>query len=132
MSDTALLEEMSGLVREAAEPRPAGDTIKAARRRAAHVLRMPERRVRRFWYREPLTTVGASEYLETRRRIEEKRRRERRLRAQLAAIEAQRQDNLDALVEDARKLLGPLFDRLVAHGLVKVDGLEASKDGEAR
>ena len=132
MNDCILLNEMAGLVREAAEPRPAGDSAKAARQRAARVLRMPERRLRRFWYREPDVTVGASEYLETRRRIEEKRRREiERLRTQLAVIEAQRRDNLDALVEDARRLLGPLFDRLVAHGLVKVDGLEASKDGEA-
>jgi hypothetical protein len=123
---------MAGLVREAAEPRPAGDSVKAAIRRAATVLRMPDRRVHRYWYRQPDIAVGASEYLETRRRIDEKRRREiDRLRMQLATIEAMRQDNRDALVADARALLGPLFDRLVSMGLVKMDGLEAPEDGEA-
>ena len=128
MSIEAIREEMSGLVREAAEPRPAGDSVKAALRRAATVLRMPDRRVRRHWYAEPDLNVNAAEYLETRRRIDDKRRRDiERLRSQLEAIEVMRRDNTDAMVHDMRCLLGPLFDRLVAMGVVKVDGVETEK-----
>lgn len=131
MTECALREEMAGLVREAAEPRPVGDSVKAAIRRAATVLRIPDRRVHRYWYRQPDIAVGASEYLETRRRIDAKRRRDiERLRTQLATIEAMRRDNTDAMVHDMRQLLGPLFDRLVAMGVVKVDGVAAPKDGE--
>lgn len=131
MSAEAIRAEMTELVKEAAEPRPVGDSVKAAIRRSAVALRRPEGWIKRHWYGEA-QRVHAEDYLETRRRIEDKRRREiERLRTQLAAIEAMRQDNVDALVEDARKLLGPLFDRLVAMGVVKVDDVETPKDGDA-
>ena len=68
-----------------------------------------------------------------RRAAAEQRRRDiERLRTQLATIEAMRRDNTDAMVHDMRQLLGPLFDRLVSMGVVKVDGVAASKDGEGR
>ena len=66
-----------------------------------------------------------------RRAANEQRRRDiERLRTQLATIEAMRRDNTDAMVHDMRQLLGPLFDRLVAMGVVKVDGVAAEEDGE--
>lgn len=132
MNAEVIAAEMRSYVREAAEPCQPGDSVKAQQNRASVVLRKPTGWIKRAWYGER-KQYPAEEYLETRRRIEEKRRREiERLRAQLASIEAMRRDNIDALVEDARTLLGPLFDRLVAAGLVKVDGLATPKDGEER
>lgn len=130
MSAEAIRAEMTQMVREASEPRPAGDSVKSAINRAAVCLRRPPGWVKRHWYGEA-RRIEAPDYLETRRRIDDKRRRDiERLRTQLATIEAMRRDNTDAMVHDMRCLLGPLFDRLVALGVVKVDGVEASKDGE--
>ena len=44
------IEEAQSLVRRCAEPRPAGDLVKAAVRRAAQRLGIPFSRVRDIWY----------------------------------------------------------------------------------
>ena len=130
MSAEVIQVEMQGYAKEAAEPRPAGDSVKAAIRRAGVVLHKPTGWTKRAWYAER-ESYTAEEYLETRRRIDDKRRRDiDRLRLQLEAIEVMRRDNTDAMVHDMRCLLGPLFDRLVALGVVKVDGVETEKCGE--
>jgi hypothetical protein len=44
------IDEAQTLVRRCAEPRPAGDKVKAAVRRASRVLNMPFSRTRDIWY----------------------------------------------------------------------------------
>jgi hypothetical protein len=44
------IDEAQTLVRRCAEPRPAGDQVKAAIRRASHRLDIPFSRVRDIWY----------------------------------------------------------------------------------
>jgi hypothetical protein len=46
------IEEAQALIRLCAEPRPAGDPVKAAIRRASLQLQMPFVRVRAIWYAE--------------------------------------------------------------------------------
>jgi hypothetical protein len=46
------IEEAQALIRRCAEPRPAGDPVKAAIRRASLQLQMPFVRVRAIWYAE--------------------------------------------------------------------------------
>jgi hypothetical protein len=46
------IEEAQALIRLCAEPRPAGDPVKAAIRRASLQLQMPFVRVRAIWYGE--------------------------------------------------------------------------------
>jgi hypothetical protein len=49
---TSEFAEAAELVRQAAEPRPVGDSVKAAIRRAANKLGWPHSRVKNVWYRE--------------------------------------------------------------------------------
>jgi hypothetical protein len=44
------IEEASALIRQCAEPRPAGDQVKAAVRRASRRLELPFSRTRDIWY----------------------------------------------------------------------------------
>lgn len=130
MQADAIRDEMSAALRRIAEPRPVGDTVSQAIYRSARRLGISPGRAKRLWYRE--ASVQAHEADLIRERARKQRAREmQRLREQLSAIEAQQRMNTDALIEDARQLLGPLFDRLVAHGLVTLDGVEIPKDGEA-
>jgi hypothetical protein len=46
------IEEAQALIRRCAEPRPAGDPVKAAIRRASLQLQMPFARVKAIWYGE--------------------------------------------------------------------------------
>jgi hypothetical protein len=49
-SYTSSIDEAQALVRQCAEPRPAGDLVKSAIRRAAQLLDMPFARTRDIWY----------------------------------------------------------------------------------
>ena len=125
------IEEMREVFRQAGGDLRPGETKSRWLDRVAHQLGLSRGRVVSIEYRKGVV-VHAHEIDMAKRRIAEQRQKEiRRLQTQLAVLEAMRQDNVHALVEDARQLLGPLFDRLVALGVVKVDGLEAAQDGEA-
>lgn len=50
MSPEAITREMSAIVREAAEPGYAGESVKAAIRRAAFRLALSYRRAKSYWY----------------------------------------------------------------------------------
>lgn len=131
VTDCALQDEMAGLVREAAEPRPAGDSVKAAIRRAATALRMPDRRVRRIWYREPDIAIGASEYLGAQRRMENLRLRKlEALRQQVAVLEAQYRDDRDAFEARTRELVGGFIPLLEKLGVVEARRTGPQEDGE--
>ncbi len=47
---TSSIEEAQSLVRQCAEPRPAGDQVKAAIRRASRRLELPFNRAKDIWY----------------------------------------------------------------------------------
>ncbi len=99
-------DDMSGMVRTAAEPRPAGDTVKSAIGRAAQVLRQPVPKVKRWWYGE--ATPSAPEYLETKRRLEERRQREiAQAEQQVALAYARYRDDRDAFVRTLVEIFGP-------------------------
>ena len=51
-SHASSIDEAQTLIRQCAEPRPAGDPVKAAIRRASLKLQMPFVRVRAIWYGE--------------------------------------------------------------------------------
>jgi hypothetical protein len=51
-SHASSIDEAQTLIRQCAEPRPAGDSVKAAIRRASLKLQMPFVRVRAIWYGE--------------------------------------------------------------------------------
>jgi hypothetical protein len=60
------LMEARLLVRQLAEPVPAGDSVKAAICRASRKLRWNFSRVRSLWYADPRTKVSADEMTELR------------------------------------------------------------------
>lgn len=91
----ARLSEAQALVRALAEPRQAGDTVKAAIGRAARALRhWSYSRVASLWYADPRARVTADE-MDTLRRLTQDRRKNDQaasndlgeLRARLARIE---------------------------------------------
>ena len=53
------VEEMSQIVRTAAEPWSPGDSVKAAINRAARRLRLSIRRATTFWYARPCTVLAS-------------------------------------------------------------------------
>ena len=121
------IDDMRGMFREAAGERQPDETKGRWLDRAAAVLGLSSTRTESIEYDRGVT-VRAHEYLTAERRLQEHRRRDiERLRSQLATIEAMRRDNTDAMVHDMRQLLGPLFDRLVSMGVVKVDGVATPK-----
>ncbi len=84
----AIVIEMQGITRRAAEPLRPGDNVKATIARAARTLGIGYRRARSFWYGEPVA-VRAIEA--DRMRAADLRllaARERRLELEIAAIRA--------------------------------------------
>lgn len=80
-------DEMSALVKEAAEPARVGESVKAAIRRAARRLNMRYGRVKRHWYGEA-RQVSADEYLNAQQKIEHRRKqRAAELRSELDILE---------------------------------------------
>jgi hypothetical protein len=61
------MDEARALVRKCAEPRPAGDLVKAAIYRASRRLGMPFSRTRCIWYREA-RRIDAAEMDQLRRK----------------------------------------------------------------
>lgn len=66
-------DEVRDLCREAVHPLRPGESVKAALRRAAIVLGMPQSRIKRLWYSE-VQQVPAHEYLTIKQRVDERRR----------------------------------------------------------
>ncbi|MGI9485447.1 MAG: hypothetical protein ACR2RF_06105 [Geminicoccaceae bacterium] len=131
MSAEAIRAQMTEMVQEAAEPRPVGDSVKAAINRAALRLRKPPGWVKRHWYGE-VSRVEAHEYVETRSRIERQRAKEiTRLRAQIATLEVQQEADLDAMAAQLPILLGPLYPLACKMGLVNPEAVASQEDGKA-
>ena len=90
MSFSNVADEMHALVREAAEPVPPGDSVKAAINRAARSLGISTARARSYWYRL-VKLVPAEEADALRKRRNEIRElRIQRLEHELAALVALR------------------------------------------
>lgn len=131
MTAEAIREEIATLVRETAEPRPVGDSVKTAIQRSARRIGISPGRVKRLWYREA-EAITALEADLIRRRAKEQRARElTRLRAQIATLEVQQKADRDALAAQLPILLGPLYPMAVKAGLVNPEAAAAPKDGEA-
>ena len=92
---------------------------------------MPDRRVRRIWYREPDISIGASEYLGAQRRMESLRLRKlEALRQQVSALEAQYRDDRDAFEARTRELVGGFIPLLEKLGILEARGAAGQEDGE--
>jgi hypothetical protein len=90
--------EFSAIVREAAEPREAGDSVKAAIGRAARRLGLSHGRARGLWYGDARVAVRADEADRLRAAyLARLGARDAELRAEIATVR-QRQDYLAALL----------------------------------
>ena len=111
-------DEAAALLRQVAEPRPVGDSVKAAIRRAARRLGFGYRRTKTIWYGET-TRIGAEEMDALRRatsrlRAEEVARAEAvvaidrlvALRGALAASDEDFHRNTLAQIDDTLRALG--------------------------
>jgi hypothetical protein len=111
MDDNALLEskmtalvEARQLVRLAAEPCPAGDSVKAAVGRAARRLKWNYTRVRALWYGDDRIKVSGDELNELRRAAGARQKAEVQrdeLAARVEALEQQLRDLAMRMPQDA-------------------------------
>ncbi|MGI9403063.1 MAG: hypothetical protein ACR2OF_00955 [Hyphomicrobium sp.] len=128
-----VMQETQAMVREAAEPRPIGDSVKSAILRASVFLRQPYPKVRRWWYGEAMPS--APEYLETKRRLEQRRERQiAQAEQQVALAYARCRDNRDAFVRTLVEIVGPGHPMVRKLGGCEVSGTEpvaSQEDGEA-
>jgi hypothetical protein len=108
------IEEAQALIRQCAEPRPAGDRVKAAVRRASRRLDLPFSRTRDIWY-------GDARRIDAR---EMDRLRQAATQAvftnAIASIETLRSRMLASRSDDARQVIAGLNAALCALGR-KVD-----------
>ena len=81
------LVEARNLVRQLAEPVPAGDSVKGAISRASRKLRWNYNRVRSLWYADPRTKVSGDELNELRNAAKQTAGAGNDLMARLAFIE---------------------------------------------
>lgn len=117
-SEMSALSEASLLVREAAEPRPVGDSVKAAIRRSAQRLGFQFSRTRDIWYanarRINAEEMDALRVATKRRRDEEVARAEAviaverlaALRDALASTDADFNQPVVAAIDDALRAMG--------------------------
>jgi len=109
-SNASSIEEAQALIRQCAEPRPAGDQVKAAVRRASRRLDLPFSRTRDIWY-------GDARRIEAR---EMDRLRQEASRTELtnaiASIETLRKQMLASRSDAARQVVAGLDAALCALG----------------
>ena len=80
--------EAEALVKEAAEPREPGESVKASINRAARRLGFKPRRVEQAWYRQPAAWLSTEMDVMRAKAAEAMRARQARLQAELDALEA--------------------------------------------
>ena len=103
-------DEAAALLRQVAEPRPVGDSVKAAIRRAARRLGFGYRRTKTIWYGET-TRIGAEE-MDALRRATKRRNAEEVARAE-AVVAIDRLVALrGALAASDQSFNQPLIDAL--------------------
>lgn len=132
--DDPIIVEMQAIVRLASQPWEPGDSVKVAITRAADVLNLSFRRVRSFWYGEPISVraVEADRMRAAERVLLAKRYR--LIQHELAAIEA-RLDRLDALEEAKANRAAAFLQRETgseAPGGVTERAWDALRDAERR
>ena len=104
------IDEAQSLVRRCAEPRPAGDLVKAAIRRASQRLDMPFSRMRDIWYGDA-RRIDAEEMDRLRQGAENAE-----LAQALAGIEALK-NRVESNLPTSRQVFTALADALRALGL---------------
>jgi hypothetical protein len=121
-SYTSSINEAQTLVRRCAEPRPAGDQVKAAIRRASQRLNLPFSRVRDIWYGDA-RRIDAHE-MDRLRQVAENAE----LAQAVAGIEVLRNRMLESNLPASRQIFATLTAALSAlrlHPLVSQTGSPA-------
>ena len=103
-------DEAAALLRQVAEPRPVGDSVKAAIRRAAKRLGFGFRRTKTLWYGET-TRIGAEE-MDALRRATQRRHSEEVARAETVVAIDRLVALREALAQTDQSFNQPLIDAL--------------------
>lgn len=98
-------DEAAALLRDLAEPRPVGDSVKSALRRAARTVGISSSRVKSIWYREA-RRIDASEMDAIREAAQRRREQVGKLVSIAAAVESSDLDreSIARFVDMLRKL----------------------------
>jgi hypothetical protein len=124
-SHASSIEEAQTLVRRCAEPRPAGDQVKAAIRRASRRLGLPFTRTRDIWYGDA-RRIDAEEMDRLRQGAENAE-----LAQAVAGIEVLRNRMLESNLPASRQVFAALTAALSALGLHAEGGVPQERSPHA-